>query len=253
MLVHGVPWQFAAGQMLVVSIAYGAALLVALLLGVFGWLPLFGGLLLVAAFVVLIGMIPLFMNMSRGFFLLLLAYLGGHILVTIFAYAFQYWHAGIAASDGTIVRSFRDSLYFSVTTWTTLGYGDFAPIPAMRLVTSVEALTGVITIAISAAFVWLWCTENLVPKEKAFFDGNRRHRKDISIHRMRIRTLTGHDKDLGDDWVDPPKPGESYTWSPEREEWIVVTEDMKLADGTEILEKESERRDPTTESNATSG
>ena len=251
MLVHGVPWQFAVHQMLMVSIAYGVALLIALILGVFGWLPLLAGLLLMLAFVILVGMIPLFLNMSRDFYRLLLALLGGHIVVTIFAYALQYWHAGLLASSGAVVHSFRDSLYFSVTTWTTLGYGDFAPIPAMRLVTSVEALTGVITIAIAAALIWVWCAENIISKEKAFFDGNRRHRQDISVCRMRIRTLTGKDRDMGTDWVEPPKPGESYTWSPDKEEWVVVTEDMKLTEGAEILERETKKDNPTEPSTAT--
>lgn len=237
MLANGVPWQYAVMQMFLASTIYVVTLLAAFILGVFGWLPLVGGLLLVVAFVILIGMIPLFMNMSRGFFLILLAYLAFYIFTTILTYALQYWHAGIVASSGSVVRNFRDSLYFSVTTWTTLGYGDFTPIPVMRLTASIEAFTGVFTIAVFAAFVWLWCTENMVPKEKAFFDGNRRHRKSLSVHRMRIRTFSGRDRNLGVNWVDPPKPGESYTWSRDKQEWIVVTEGMKLAADSIILEK----------------
>ena len=227
MLMHNVPWQAALVAALRVTIVYSVMLLGALVLGAFGWLPLLAGLLLILAFVILIFIIPLFMNLSRGYFILLLVFLAGHMVVTLFAYAMQYFHAGIAGSGGVVIYSFRDSLYFSVTTWTTLGYGDFIPIPRMRLVTSLEALTGVISMAIAISFIWLWCTENLVPKEKAFFDGNRRHKKDLYIHRMRIRTLTGKDRDLGDNWVVPPIPGESYTWSPEREEWVVVTKEAQ--------------------------
>jgi hypothetical protein len=158
--------------------------------------------------------------------------------VTILTYALQYWHAGIVISSGVVVRNFRDSLYFSVTTWTTLGYGDFTPIPTMRLTTSIEAFTGVISIAILGAFVWLWCTENMIPKEKAFFDGNRRHKKSLSIHRMRIRTISGRDRNLGPDWLDPPKAGEIFTWSPDKQEWVAVTKDMELAEGGDLLEKD---------------
>jgi len=243
MLAHGVPWQAALVMQLEMSIVYIAMLLISLLLGAFGWLPLLGGLMLIFAFVILIGMIPLFMNLSRGYFTLLLGYLAGHIIVTLLAYALQYWHAGIVASDNSVINNFQDSLYFSVTTWTTLGYGDFVPIQKMRLATSLEVLTGFISMAITVSFIWLWCTENLVPKEMAFFDGKRRYKKSLSIHRMRIRTLTGKPRDLGPDWVDPPKPGESYTWSPEKEEWVVVTEDMALNEGAKILEKDDRTSD----------
>lgn len=43
-------------------------------------------------------------------------------------------------SDDIVYRS--DFLYFSVTTLTTLGYGDIQPCPSARLVTSVQALLG---------------------------------------------------------------------------------------------------------------
>jgi|GEM_PF-2765781 len=41
-----------------------------------------------------------------------------------------------------------DSLYFSITTFTTLGYGDFQPHGYARIVTSIEALSGVFLMAL---------------------------------------------------------------------------------------------------------
>lgn len=35
-----------------------------------------------------------------------------------------------------------DSLYFSIVTWTTLGYGDFQPKPALRLLAAMQAVYG---------------------------------------------------------------------------------------------------------------
>lgn len=62
------------------------------------------------------------------------------------------------------MTSFADALYFSFTTWTTLGYGDIAAAPPMQLATSLEALTGMITIAVVTAMVWLYCQERLWPQ-----------------------------------------------------------------------------------------
>jgi Ion channel len=46
--------------------------------------------------------------------------------------------------DGTIrpVHPGTNALYFSIVTWTTLGYGDFTPLPEMRMIAAIEALTG---------------------------------------------------------------------------------------------------------------
>jgi voltage-gated potassium channel Kch len=41
-----------------------------------------------------------------------------------------------------------DSIYFSMITWTTTGYGDFRPDPAARLVAASEALLGYVVMAI---------------------------------------------------------------------------------------------------------
>lgn len=50
------------------------------------------------------------------------------------------------------LRAFREYLYFSFTTLTTLGYGDMTPqLPFSRLLTSLEAMIGPIYIAIMVA------------------------------------------------------------------------------------------------------
>lgn len=38
--------------------------------------------------------------------------------------------------------SFADALYYSVVTWTSLGYADLVPTEEMRVVTAVQAITG---------------------------------------------------------------------------------------------------------------
>lgn len=56
--------------------------------------------------------------------------------------------------------SFLDALYFSVVTWTTLGYGDITPCPDIRWVAALEALAGFVVMALLIA-VLVTSIENL--------------------------------------------------------------------------------------------
>ena len=66
----------------------------------------------------------------------------------IFIFATTFYFFGIQDQRGTLIQDFISSLYFSVATWTTLGYGDFSPIPQLRLIASFEALIGYTYMAI---------------------------------------------------------------------------------------------------------
>lgn len=61
---------------------------------------------------------------------------------TILTFAIIYYRYGLVFGGEHVKVSFLDSLYFSATTWTTLGYGDFSPIPRIRHITSIEAVLG---------------------------------------------------------------------------------------------------------------
>ncbi|MBW2241472.1 MAG: two pore domain potassium channel family protein [Deltaproteobacteria bacterium] len=59
----------------------------------------------------------------------------------------------------------RDVVYFSITTYTSLGYGDLVPVGALRILCGVEALTGLVLIAWTASFTYVemqryWRTED---------------------------------------------------------------------------------------------
>ena len=47
-------------------------------------------------------------------------------------------------------------LYFSIVTWTTLGYGDFRPMPADRLLAAAEAVVGYVVMAIMISSLTAW-------------------------------------------------------------------------------------------------
>lgn len=62
--------------------------------------------------------------------------------VLIYLYAKLYEANGIIESGVDKIYSFKDCLYFSIVTWTTLGYGDLAPTSEMRLWAASEAVVG---------------------------------------------------------------------------------------------------------------
>lgn len=56
---------------------------------------------------------------------------------------------------GTPSTGFIDSLYFSLTCYTSLGFGDLAPTGWLRFLAGIEALTGLLLIAWTASFMYL--------------------------------------------------------------------------------------------------
>ena len=45
------------------------------------------------------------------------------------------------------------SIYFSIVTWTTLGYGDFRPVESMRIVAACEAILGYVYMGVMVGVV----------------------------------------------------------------------------------------------------
>jgi 4-amino-4-deoxy-L-arabinose transferase-like glycosyltransferase len=95
--------------------------------------------------------------------------LGGINVYLLLAFAFMLIHASIAVvwpdaytlngrslvdqlASAQDPRGFATTLYFSITTMTTLGYGDIVPVHAgARLMTSVQAVVGQLYVAIFIA------------------------------------------------------------------------------------------------------
>jgi hypothetical protein len=55
------------------------------------------------------------------------------------------------AHDGTFV----DTVYFSIVSYTSLGFGDVYPVDGVRLISGVESLVGLMMIGWSASFTYL--------------------------------------------------------------------------------------------------
>lgn len=65
----------------------------------------------------------------------------------IFIFADLYGLIGINTAEGT-TRDAVDCIYFSIVTWTTLGYGDFSPTESLRIPAAIQALLGQLYMAI---------------------------------------------------------------------------------------------------------
>jgi hypothetical protein len=59
------------------------------------------------------------------------------------------------AMNGVTHSPFFDSIYLSAVTFSTVGFGDLAPVGPIRFVSGTEALTGFILITWSASFLYL--------------------------------------------------------------------------------------------------
>jgi hypothetical protein len=81
--------------------------------------------------------------------------------VCLFGLAF-YWMArlgGFGELSGNFDGSLLDSIYFSFTNYTTLGYGDIEPQGSLRFLAGIEALTGLSLITWSASFMFMEMTQ----------------------------------------------------------------------------------------------
>ncbi len=87
-----------------------------------------------------------------------LGVLAAHTLqVWIFASAFYTMHHADTWGElaGNFNGSFLDCVYFSFTTFTTLGYGDIEAFGVLRFLTGIESLTGLVLITWSASFLFV--------------------------------------------------------------------------------------------------
>ncbi len=91
--------------------------------------------------------------------LVLLAIFATHIAeVLIFAAGFMFAShvLGLGTLVGDVGPVFRDFVYFSVSSYTSLGLGDIFPTGGLRLLTGIEALIGLLMITWSASFTFLY-------------------------------------------------------------------------------------------------
>jgi len=79
-----------------------------------------------------------------------------NIIFAIFIYSIFYFKNGLIVNGSFSNVDLSTAIYFSGTTWTTVGYGDISATESIRLLTTVEALNGYFAMAIVIALVALW-------------------------------------------------------------------------------------------------
>jgi hypothetical protein len=95
-------------------------------------------------------------NASRAATMLLLLGISTVHAIEVFVYAAAYYllaryaHAGTLG--GLVAPSPNASLYFSLETYSSLGYGDIVPSGALRGIAGAEALNGLLLIGWSACY-----------------------------------------------------------------------------------------------------
>jgi Ion channel len=68
---------------------------------------------------------------------------------------FAMWYKDLGLWDGnTLTHNPADCLYFSLITWTTLGYGDIRPSAAARAIAATEAMSGYLFMGLYLAFMF---------------------------------------------------------------------------------------------------
>jgi len=79
--------------------------------------------------------------------------------VEVWIFAFAYFLMSRTKAWGGLTGSFDGSLmdcvYFSFTTFTTIGFGDIEPFGHLRYLTGIEALTGLVLITWTASFLFV--------------------------------------------------------------------------------------------------
>jgi hypothetical protein len=75
------------------------------------------------------------------------------IILLIISFSIIFSSEGLINNNGDIVTDAPTLLYFSIVTWTTLGYGDLQPVESIRLWAAAEALVGYLYMGVLAGII----------------------------------------------------------------------------------------------------
>ncbi len=81
-------------------------------------------------------------------------------IIEIWCFGLAYWGLSFVPGTGYVhgehgTDTLFDAVYLSATTYSTVGFGDLAPVGAIRLISGLESLVGLLLITWSASFTYL--------------------------------------------------------------------------------------------------
>jgi hypothetical protein len=113
--------------------------------------------------------LPIFVR-ARVLVVVLGCFFAHTVEVWLYAFAYLLMHkAEIGSLGGQVSESFADFLYFSASSYSTLGLGDVYPVGALRLVSAIESINGLFLVAWSTSFTY-FVMDRLWPLHPAKLD-----------------------------------------------------------------------------------
>jgi len=76
------------------------------------------------------------------------------VIVLVFSFAAIFFETGLFDNNGNCIHELGTSIYFSLVTWTTLGYGDLHPEGSARFWAALAAFLGYIHMAVLAGLIF---------------------------------------------------------------------------------------------------
>ena len=96
-------------------------------------------------------------NRTRVLVALIGAILAHLVEIWLFALAYYFviYYEKIGTLEGAFDGSLYDCFYFSISTYTTVGYGDITPMGDIRFLAGLESLVGLVLITWTASFLFV--------------------------------------------------------------------------------------------------
>ena len=85
-------------------------------------------------------------------------------LALVFIFAAMHWSVGLDSAGAGVGVDLSTAIYFSVVTWTTLGYGDFAPVKDLQLIAAFEAGLGLVFFGVFVGVAVHWLNTRMTRK-----------------------------------------------------------------------------------------
>lgn len=100
-------------------------------------------------------------------------------LLSAFAYSLVYYtmdnHWGMGSLMGQDVFTFYDYFYYSLTVYTSLGFGDIYPTGGLRILSGLETMNGLMMITWSASYTYIIMTRFISHKQYEHSDHEQNH------------------------------------------------------------------------------